>query len=48
VAEQPEIHLQPHVEAWCQQDQRLAMTGAHTDDTDAYILDLECAAGPEA
>ena len=40
-AERPEIHLRPHVEAWCQRDQRLALTGAQTDDTHAYILDLE-------
>src|SRR5919201_2352580 len=32
VAEQPEIHLRPHVEGWCQSDQRLALTDAYTDD----------------
>jgi hypothetical protein len=41
VTEQPEIHLRPHVEAWCQRDQRLALTGAYTDDMNTYILDLE-------
>jgi hypothetical protein len=41
VAEQPEIHLRPHVEAWCQCDQRLALIDEHTDDAYAYILDLE-------
>jgi hypothetical protein len=41
VAEHPEVHLLPHVEAWCQRDQRLALTDAHIDETDAYILDLE-------
>jgi hypothetical protein len=41
VAEQPDIHLRPRVEAWCQRDQRLALTDAQTDDTHAYILDLE-------
>jgi hypothetical protein len=41
VAEQPEVHLRPHVDAWCQRDQRLALTDAHTDDKQAYILDLE-------
>jgi hypothetical protein len=41
VAEQPEIHLGPHVRAWCQRDQRLALIDDHTDDTGAYILDLE-------
>src|SRR5215472_814468 len=41
VAEQPELHLLPHVEGWCQRDSRLALTGAHTDDTGAYVLDFE-------
>jgi hypothetical protein len=41
VAEQPDIHLRPHVEAWCRGDQRLALIDAHTDDKHAYILDLE-------
>src|SRR5690242_2716760 len=41
VAEQPELHLLPHVEAWCQTDPRLALTGAHADETDAYVLDFE-------
>ncbi|MFL5864010.1 MAG: hypothetical protein ACJ780_25105 [Solirubrobacteraceae bacterium] len=40
VAEQPELHLLPHVEAWCQQDRRLALTGARADSTHAYVLDL--------
>jgi hypothetical protein len=40
VAEQPEVHLLPHVEAWCQRDQRLELTGAHVDGT-AYVLDFE-------
>ena len=41
VAEQPELHLLPHVEAWCRRDRRLALTGAHADDTHAYVLDFE-------
>jgi hypothetical protein len=41
VAEQPEFHLRPHVEAWCQRDERLALVGENTDDNDAYILDLK-------
>lgn len=46
VAEEPEIHLRPHVEAWCRRDRRMALTHAHTDDLNAYILDLEwCSAG---
>jgi hypothetical protein len=40
VAEQPEVHLLPHVEAWSQQNQRLALTGADTDGTGAYVLDF--------
>jgi hypothetical protein len=41
VAEQPETHLRPHVEQWCQQDGRLALQGASVDDDHAYVLDLE-------
>jgi hypothetical protein len=41
VAEEPELHLLPHVEAWCRQDRRLALSGTHTDDSCAYVLDLE-------
>jgi hypothetical protein len=41
VAEQPEIHVRPHVEAWCQRDHRLALIDDHIDETDAYILELE-------
>ena len=41
VAEQPEVHLLPHVEAWCQRDRRLALTGAYTDGTGEYVLDFE-------
>jgi hypothetical protein len=40
VAEQPELHLLPHIEAWCERDGRLALTGAYTNDADAYVLDL--------
>jgi hypothetical protein len=41
VAEQPTIHLLPHVEAWCERDERLALIGDSIDDTYAYILDLQ-------
>ena len=45
VAEEPELHLLPHIDEWCQQDGRLGLAGAHTDDTGAYVLDLDwCAA----
>ena len=41
VAEQPELHLLPHIEAWCERHQRLALGGAYTDGAGAYVLDLE-------
>ena len=41
VAEQPEVHLLPEVEAWCQSDQGLALTDAYIDVTEAYFLDFE-------
>lgn len=41
VAEQPELHLRPHIEAWCQRDERLALIGDNSDDPGAYVLDLE-------
>jgi hypothetical protein len=41
VAEQPELHLLPHVEDWCRQDGRLSVTSAVTDDLGAYLLELE-------
>jgi hypothetical protein len=40
VAEQPEVHLLPHVEAWCKREGRVALTRAHTDGRNAYVLDL--------
>jgi hypothetical protein len=45
VAEQPELHLPPRIQAWCQQDRRLALTGAHTDGKHAYVLDLDWRGG---
>ncbi|MBV9194039.1 MAG: hypothetical protein JO168_07815 [Solirubrobacterales bacterium] len=48
VAEQPELHLLPHVEAWCQTDPRLALTGVRTDETDAFVLDLEWRGAPRS
>ena len=46
VAEEPEAHLLPHVQAWCERDQRLALTRAASDQSGAYVLDLEWQ-GPE-
>ena len=41
VAEQPEAHLLPHVEAWCRRDGRLVLTAADADDAGTYVLNLE-------
>jgi hypothetical protein len=41
VAEDPDVHLRPHIEAWCLRDGRIAVSDAHTDDSGAYVLELE-------
>lgn len=41
VAEQPELHLRPHVEAWCERDQRLALSDTRSDELGGFVLDLE-------
>jgi hypothetical protein len=41
VTEQPEDHLLPHVERWCQDDGRLALRSTSTDDQHSFVLDLE-------
>lgn len=46
VAEQPENHLRPHVEAWCARDPRLALGNAYTDERHAYVLELDWRGGP--
>ncbi len=46
VAEQPEVHLLPHVQAWCQRDSRLVLTGAAADDVGAYVLDFDWHGAP--
>ncbi len=38
---QPEMHLLPHVEAWCERDDRLALIDANADPTGAYVLDCD-------
>ena len=48
VAEQPEIHLRPHVEVWCQRDPRLALVAKNNNDGLAYALDLENGAARSA
>jgi len=46
VAEQPEVHLLPHVQTWCQRDGRLVLTGAVADAVGAYVLDFEWRGAP--
>ena len=46
VAEQPDVHLRPHVEAWCARDARLSLSNAHTDHRHAYILELRWHGAP--
>jgi hypothetical protein len=41
VAEQPELHLLPHVRDWCERDRRLAVLDARADGNGTFILDLE-------
>jgi hypothetical protein len=48
VAEHPEAHLLPHVEAWCRRDQRLGLTGARGDDGGAFVLELDWRGAPGA
>jgi hypothetical protein len=40
VAEQPEVHLLPHIAAWVDQDHNLALTSAETDGAGAYVVNL--------
>jgi len=46
VAEEPEAHLLPHLEAWCERDGRLALSGSHGDDAGAFIVECEWRGGP--
>lgn len=41
VAELPEDHLLPHVQAWCERDGRLVLMEAFTDERNAYVLEFE-------
>jgi hypothetical protein len=41
VAEHPELHLRPHIEAWCEHDPRVALIDARADDREAYVVELE-------
>lgn len=46
VAEEPAVHLLPHVEAWCESDRRLTLTDAYSDNAEAYILEFEWGGAP--
>jgi hypothetical protein len=49
VAEDPALHLKPHIDAWCEADGRLELKRAYRDDDGAFVLDLswrEEPAGP--
>ena len=46
VAEDPELHLKPHVVAWCDADRRLELTNAYSDDRGAFVMDLRWLGGP--
>ncbi|HET6938443.1 MAG TPA: hypothetical protein VFI19_07555 [Nocardioides sp.] len=46
VAEQPDVHLRPHVEDWCERNGRLALTSSVTDDAGLYVLELEWRGAP--
>jgi hypothetical protein len=46
VAERPDLHLRPHVDAWCERDPRVSLNDAYTDDRHAYVLDLQWHGAP--
>src|SRR4051812_5307619 len=46
VAEQPELHLRPHIDAWCEHDQRLSLSDAYTDEHHSYVLELKWCGEP--
>src|SRR5947209_6181929 len=48
VAEEPEVHLRPHVAAWCKHDERVTLLDAYGDDEHAYVLDLEWRGTPRS
>jgi hypothetical protein len=48
VAEQPDAHLLPHIEAWCRADGPLELAGTATDDDGAYLVRLEWTGEPAA
>src|SRR4051812_1054755 len=40
------MHLRPHIEAWSERDQRLVLKDASSDNSHAYVLDLEWCGAP--
>jgi hypothetical protein len=40
VAEEPELHLSPHLRAWLEHNDVFKLNGAHVDDAGAFILEL--------
>ena len=40
VAEEPELHLSPHLRAWLEHEDALTLDGVEVDDDGAYVLDL--------
>lgn len=47
VTEDPDFHLRPHIERWCEDDGRLALLSADIDETGAYVLELEWRGEPD-
>jgi hypothetical protein len=45
VAEEPDLHLLPHLEAWCERDRRLALAGTHTTQRGVFVIDLDWRGG---
>jgi len=46
VAEDPELNIKPHVEAWCRADGRLELTDAHRDEDGGYVLNMTWRGAP--
>ena len=40
VAEDPDLHLSPHLRAWLEHNDVFTLEGAHADDAGAFILQL--------
>jgi hypothetical protein len=40
VAEEPELHLSPHLRVWLEHHDELTLDGVHVDEDGAYLMDL--------